>query len=112
MPKVFRHDSITLRSGVNEADFERFMTDELLPYFSENYKGPTRASRADIKGQTLLKSAGARKYLWSTSWDGGAAAVAGATFEQARMNRQPQTDEILKHWKALASARRNRSLMS
>ena len=58
MPKVFRHDSITLRSGVNEADFERFMTAELLPYFSENYKGPTRASRADIKGQTLLKSGG------------------------------------------------------
>ena len=57
MPKAFRHDSITLHSGMREEDFEKFMVKELLPFFSAQYKGPTRASIADLKGQSLLKTA-------------------------------------------------------
>ena len=96
MTKIFRHDSITLKSSVTEADFVCFMKDELLPYFSEHYKGPTRASRADIKGQTLLKGARAGKYLWITTWNGSAGSVVGAAFENARMIKFAATEEILK----------------
>ena len=54
MSKVFRHDAITLRESVRPEDFTKFMTEELVPYFSTRFKGPTRASRADIKHQTVL----------------------------------------------------------
>lgn len=94
---LFRHDPITLHAGAVEADFERFMSDELMPFFSEHYKGPTRASRADIRGQSLLQATGrAREYLWITSWDGSAESVAGPGFEQARMVKVDATDAILK----------------
>ena len=53
---LLRHDTITLRPGVTEADFEQFMINDLIPFFSKAYQGPTRSSKADIKGQSLLKA--------------------------------------------------------
>jgi hypothetical protein len=56
---LIRHDTIRLLPGVAEAEFEEFMTRDLIPYISEAFKGPTRSSMADIKAQSLLKSTGA-----------------------------------------------------
>ncbi len=39
MPRVFRNDAITLHREVSEGDFERFMKEELVPYFSGRYRG-------------------------------------------------------------------------
>lgn len=97
MGKTFRHDAISLLSGVKEEDFEKFMKDELIPFFSEQYKGPTRSSKADIKGQSLQKdSKGRGKYLWITVWDGSPNGVRGATFENARFNPMEDTKKMLK----------------
>jgi hypothetical protein len=97
MPKVFRHDAITLQSGVKEEDFETFMKKELIPYFSETYRGPTRTSRADLKSQSLLKDAkGGRKWLWVTAWDGSPDSVRGSSFENTRMNKIEATGAMLK----------------
>jgi hypothetical protein len=104
MPSVIRHDAITLNSGVKPEDFEKFMGDELIPSFSEIYRGPTRASKADIKGQSLLKDAkGRRKYLWVTVWDGNHDSVQGAAFQNARMNNIPATSAMLKKLEAFGS---------
>jgi hypothetical protein len=97
MLKVVRHDAITLHREVKEEDFERFMKDELVPFFSKQYRGPTRASVADLKGQSLLKDTkGRRKYLWITKWDGSPDSVRGASFEHTRMIRIGETDAMLK----------------
>lgn len=97
MPRVFRHDAITLQSGVREEDFEKFMKEELVPYFSEVYRGPTRTSRADLKRQSLLKDAkGRRKWLWITVWDGSPESVRGSSFENTRMNKIEATQAMLK----------------
>ena len=97
MPTVVRHDAVTLRSGVKEEDFERFMHEEVVPYFSERYRGPTRSSRADLKRQSLLKDTrGRRRYLWVTVWDGSPESVRGAAFEHARMSRIEETDALLR----------------
>jgi hypothetical protein len=97
MPRVIRHDAITLNSGVREEDFERFMTGELFPFFSEHYKGPTRASIADLKEQALLRSAQApRDYLWVTKWEGSQESVLGSSFEHVRMVNVEATGEMLK----------------
>ena len=96
MPNTIRHDAITLRSGVRAEDFERFVSDELVPYFSERYRGPTRASRADLKHQWLLKAAGGENaYLWVTAWDGAPDSVAGPAFAGARMTPVEGTAAIL-----------------
>ncbi len=97
MSRVFRHDAITLHSEVRAEDFERFMKEELVPYFSEQYKGPTRASIADLKSQSLFKDAkGQRKYLWITVWDGSPESVRGSSFEHTRRVRFEETDTVLK----------------
>lgn len=96
MSRVFRHDAVTLQSGVREEDFEKFMKEELIPYFSEVYRGPTRASRADLKSQSLLKDAKGRKWLWVTAWDGSPESVRGSAFEHTRMNRIQATEAMLK----------------
>ncbi len=97
MLAVFRHDEITLRSEVSEEDFEGFMKEELIPYFSERYRGPTRSSRADLQSQTLLKDTkGQRKWLWVTVWDGNPDDVRGSSFERARMSRIEETGAMLK----------------
>lgn len=97
MSRVLRHDAITLNSGVKEEDFEKFMKDELVPFFTENYRGPTRTSIADLKSQSLLKDTkGGRKYLWKTAWDGSPESVRGASFEHTRMVRIEATEAVLK----------------
>jgi len=97
MPRVIRHDVITLHSGVSEEDFERFMKEELIPYFSGQYRGPTRASRADLQSQSLLKETkGRRKWLWVTAWDGSPEDVRGSAFEHTRMVRFEETEAMLK----------------
>lgn len=97
MFRVFRHDVITLHSEVMEEDFERFMKEELVPHFSEQYKGPTRTSIADLKSQSLFKDTkGQRKYLWITGWDGSPESVRGSSFEHTRHVRFKETDTLLK----------------
>jgi len=94
---VVRHDAITLHAEASEADFERFMKEELIPYFSGRYKGPTRSSVADIKGQALLQDAkDQRKWLWVTTWDGNPKAVRGSAFENTRMTKIEETGAMLK----------------
>jgi len=94
---VFRHDAITRHSEVREEDFERFMKEELVPYFSERYKGPTRVSKADLKSQSLFKDTkGRREYLWITVWDGSPESVRGSSFEHTRMIRFEETEAMLK----------------
>ncbi len=101
MLKVVRHDAIALNGEVNEEDFEKFMKDELVPFFSKQYRGPTRASVADLKGQSLVKETkGRRKYLWITKWSGSPEAVRGASFEHTRMIRIGETDAMLKKLEA------------
>lgn len=97
MSHTIRHDAIALKAGIDADAFERFMTSELMPHFAERFKGPTRVSKADLKALSLLRDAkSARRYLLVTVWDGAAASVAGAAFENARMNAVKQTSEVLK----------------
>lgn len=103
MSNTIRHDAIALNAGVDADAFERFMTGELMPHLAERFKGPTRSSRADLKAQSLLRNAkSARKFLLITVWDGAAASVAGATFENARMSSVAQTGTLLKKLDAMA----------
>ncbi len=97
MLSVFRHDAVTLHSGIKEEDFQKFMLEELMPFFSHRYRGPTRVSVADLKSQTLLKDAnGRRKWLWMTTWDGNPDSVRGSSFEHARMIRLEDTEAMIK----------------
>jgi hypothetical protein len=97
MRRVFRHDAITLHSEVREDDFERFMKEELIPYFSERYKGPTRVSVADLKSQSLLKDTQSRrKWLWATAWDGHPESLRGSSFENTRSIEFKETEVMLK----------------
>ena len=99
MPGVIRHDAITLHDDVKEEDVEGFMQTELMPYFSQRYKGPTRTSVADLTHQSLLKDAESQgKYLWVTVWevwDRSPESVRGASFEHTRMIRFEETDTLL-----------------
>lgn len=97
MSHTIRHDSIALIPGADAAEFERFITAELMPHFAVRFKGPTRSSNADLKAQSLLRdSKSARKFVLVTEWDGAAPSVAGAGFENARMSNVAQTGELLK----------------
>ena len=97
MTRVIRHDPVTLSSGVKEDDFEKFMVEELIPLFSEHYKGPTRVSVADLKAQSLLKKAQRPgEYLWVTEWDGSPESVQGSSFENTRMVSVGATEGMLK----------------
>ena len=103
MSNTIRHDAIALNAGADADAFERFMTRELMPHLAERFKGPTRSSNADLKAQSLLRNAkSARKFLLVTVWDGAAASVAGATFENARMSTVAQTGALLKRLDAVA----------
>jgi hypothetical protein len=94
---IFRYDAITLHSKASEEDFQKFVKEELLPYFKGQYKGPTRTSRADLKDQSFLKDTkGRRNYLWITVWDGSPESVRGSSFENTRMIRFEKTEAILK----------------
>ncbi len=97
MQRVFRHDVITLQDEAQGEDFEKFMRDELMPYFSGRYRGPTRASIADLKSQSLLKDIrSGRKWLWVTVWEGRAEAVRQSSFEDTRIVKFEETRAMLK----------------
>jgi hypothetical protein len=97
MLKIFRHDAITLHREVKEEEFEKFMKEELFPHFSEQYKGPTRTSIADLKSQSILRNTKSpRKYLWITVWEGSSESVRGSSFEHTRMSRIEPTEAMLK----------------
>ena len=97
MSHTIRHDAIALNAGVDANAFELFMTGELMPHLAERFRGPTRSSKADLKALSLLRDAkSARKFVLVTVWDGAAASVAGAAFENARMSTVAQTDALLK----------------
>ena len=104
MGNLYRHETVTLHSGASAADFESFVTAELIPFFSEHYKGPTRASVTDIKGQSFAKDV-MRKghYLWVTAWDGRADVLVGKTFEGARMIGVDGLEDILKKLESFGS---------
>jgi len=99
MNKVFRNDPIKLRTGVKEEDFERFMAEELLPFFGKKYAGPTRNTHVFLTGQSLLKGTkDRRKYQWLTVWSGPAERVQGSAFELVLMehNKSTETEALLK----------------
>ena len=103
MSHTIRHDALALKASVDIDEFERFVTGELMPHFAERFKGPTRSSKADLKAQSLLRDVtSARKFVFVTVWDGAPSSVAGATFENARMNTVAQTGELLKKLDSLA----------
>ena len=99
MNNVYRHDAITLHQGVKKEDFEKFMKEELVPLFSNVYKGPTRSSKADLQSQSLLRDTKGRKYIWITVWDGSPESVRGSSFENTRMSKldsMQEADAMLK----------------
>lgn len=101
MSKVFRHDAITLHESARPEDFTKFVNEELVPYFSTRFKGPTRSSRADIKHQTVLADGkNRRRYLWISVWDGSPESVGGSSFEHARMGEFVETAAVLKKLKS------------
>jgi hypothetical protein len=93
---MLRYDTVNLHNGVDQAAFESFMKDELIPFFSEHYKGPTRVSISDLKGQGLLKDThNSRHYLWITVWTSGPEAIRGNDFEGTRMAKVEGADAML-----------------
>src|SRR5215813_491849 len=84
MGTIVRNDSIKLHAGVKEEDFERFVIEEMIPFFSKKYAGPTMKTAAFLISQSLLKDAkGNHNYLWTTRWNGPAECVQGSSFERA-----------------------------
>ena len=58
----------TLHSGVREEDFERFMKEEPIPWFSDHFGDHITYPFLDLKSQTLLKGdEDGRKWLWVTT---------------------------------------------
>ena len=70
--EVLRNDPIKLHSGVKEEEFERFMIEEMFPFFRQAYGGPaTRFSVAGLSKQSLLKEQqGKGTYVGTTTWNG------------------------------------------
>jgi hypothetical protein len=101
---IQRHETVALHSGASAADFESFVTGELIPFFSEHFKGPTRASIADIKGQSFANDVKHKgHYLWVTEWDGNSDVLLGKTFEGARMIGVDGLADILKKLESFGS---------
>jgi hypothetical protein len=99
MNTAFRNDPIKLRTGVKEEDFERFVTEELFPFFSKKYAGPTGNTHAFLASQSLLKGTkDRRKYRWLTVWSGPAERVEGSFFERVLVedNNFTETEDMLK----------------
>ncbi len=99
MNTVFRNDPIKLHTGVKEENFERFMAEELLPFFGKKYAGLTGNTQAFLASQCLLKGTkDRRKYQWLTVWNGPAERVQGSSFELALVedNKSTETEVVLK----------------
>ena len=87
MPRLVRHDVTTLHSGVREEDFERFMKEELFPWFSDHFGDHITYPFLDLKSQTLLEGdEDGRKWLWVTTWGDGS--IRG-TFFKVRVRMDP-----------------------
>ena len=100
MTRVFRHDAIALHQEVSEETFERFIREELAPYFNKAYTRSTRVTLALLIEQFLLKDTEDRlNYLWVTVWEAGdfPEAVRGS-FEGTRMegHELEETEAMLK----------------
>lgn len=97
MSNTIRHDALVLHAGVDADAFERFMTADLMPHLAGRFRGPTRSSRADLQALSLVRDAKSkRRFLLVTVWMGAPASVAGAEFENARMNTVAGTAALLK----------------
>ncbi len=99
MNTAFRNDPIKLRTGVKEENFERFVTEELFPFFGKKYAGSTRNAHAFLTSQSLLKGTkDRRKYRWLTVWSGPAERVEGSSFERVLVedNNSTATEDMLK----------------
>ncbi|MGH7450893.1 MAG: hypothetical protein ACRENG_06085 [bacterium] len=99
MNTAFRNDLIKLRTGVKEEAFERFVAEELFPFFSKKYAGPTMNTHAFLTSQSLLKGTkDRRKYRWLTVWSGPAERVEGSSFDRVLVenNRSTETEDMLK----------------
>ena len=99
MNTVFRNDPIKLHTGVTEEKFERFMAEELLPFFSKKYAGPPGNGQTFLTSQYLLKGTkDRRKYQWLTVWSAPAERIQGASFELviAEDNQPTETEVVLK----------------
>lgn len=99
MNTAFRNDLIKLRTGVKEENFERFVAEELFPFFSKKYAGPTGNTHAFLTSQSLLKGTkDRRKYRWLTVWSGPVERVQGSFFEQVLVddNNFTETEDMLK----------------
>ena len=99
MNTVFRNDPIKLHPGVQEDDFEKFITNELFPFFVKKYAAPTENAQALLTSQRLLKGTKERrKYQWLTVWNGTAERVQGFAFESALIDDDnfAETDQVLK----------------
>jgi enterochelin esterase-like enzyme len=99
MNAVFRNDPIKLRTGVREEDFERFVAEELLPFFGKKYAGSASNSQTFLASQSLLKGTrDPRKYQWITVWSGPAERIQGASFELVLVedNKPTETEALLK----------------
>ena len=96
MSETIREETLNLQAGVTVEAFEDFMAGTFMPHMVERFRGPTRASRADLQTISLLQSAkSARRYLLITAWQGAPESVVGASFEHARMNTNARTDAVL-----------------
>ncbi|GEM_PF-2294617 len=96
---VFRNDPIKLNTGVKEENFERFMAEELLPFFGKKYAGPTGNTQAFLTSQSLIKGTkDRRKYQWLTVWSGPAERVEGASFDRLLVedDKSAETEVVLK----------------
>jgi hypothetical protein len=96
---VFRNDPIKLRTGVKEEDFERFVAEELFPFFSKKYAGRTTNAHAFLTSQSLLKGTkDRRKYRWLTVWSGSPERIQGSSFELVFVedHKSTETEAMLK----------------
>lgn len=99
MKTVFRNDPIKLHPGVQEEAFEKFITAELFPFFSEKYARPGDNALAVLKSQRLLQGTKEpRKYQWLTVWNGPAERVQGFAFEPVLIHDEgfAETEAVLK----------------
>lgn len=106
MNTAFRNDLIKLRTGVKEEAFERFVAEELFPFFSKKYAGPTGNTHAFLTSQSLLKGTkDRRKYRWLTVWSGPAERVHGSSFELVFVedNKSTETEDMLKKLESFGS---------
>lgn len=99
MNTAFRNDPIKLRTGVKEEAFERFVAEELFPFFSRKFAGSNGNTHAFLTSQSLLKGTkDRRKYRWLTVWSGPAERVNGSSFELVSVedNKSTDTEDMLR----------------